>query len=145
MAIDTSGEYWRGADLADLAEYLGEFRAGGYPVGHVVESVCAGCHGRAFRLSADDDAGCAERVCVNCGVAAFLADSAEHADDADLEVCECPCGADTFAVALGLAYRSDQEVRWISIGLRCLTDGTLGVYADWKIDYSPTGHLLTSA
>ncbi|MFI5896109.1 alpha/beta fold hydrolase [Actinoplanes sp. NPDC051513] len=40
---------------------------------------------------------------------------------------------------------ADREVRWISIGLRCLTDGTLGVYADWKIDYTPTAHLLTSA
>jgi hypothetical protein len=34
-------------------------------------------------------------------------------------------------------------VRWISLGLRCVQDGTLGVYADWKVDYSPTGHLLT--
>ncbi|HWS38004.1 MAG TPA: hypothetical protein VN408_35380 [Actinoplanes sp.] len=145
MAIDTSGEYWRGEDSADLAEYLREFRAGGYDVADVVESVCAGCRGRRFRLSADDAAGCAERVCVDCGTSAYLADSVDFADEADLECCECPCGADTFAVALGIAYRVDQEVRWVSVGLRCLTDGTLGVYADWKIDYSPTAHLLNSA
>jgi hypothetical protein len=34
-------------------------------------------------------------------------------------------------------------VRWVSLGLRCVQDGTLAVYADWKIDYSPTGHLLS--
>lgn len=37
---------------------------------------------------------------------------------------------------------ADDEVRWVSVGLRCLTDGTLGVYTDWKIDYTPTAHLL---
>jgi len=145
MAIDTSGQYWRGEDLADLTDYLHEFQAGGYPVVDVVESVCANCTGRNFRLTADDEEGCAQRVCVTCGAAAYIADSAEHADDADLQPCECPCGGDTFAVAIGFARRSDQEVRWISVGLRCLADGTLGVYADWKIDYSPTSHLLSSA
>ena len=39
----------------------------------------------------------------------------------------------------------DHEIRWISVGLRCLTDGTLGVYTDWKIDYTPTAHLLAGA
>jgi hypothetical protein len=29
--------------------------------------------------------------------------------------------------------------------LRCRTDGTLGVYSDWKIDYLPSTHLLTMA
>lgn len=145
MAIDTAGQYWRGEDFSDLADYLRDVRAGGYTVEHVAESVCDGCSGRAFRVAADDDEGCAERVCVACGAGVYLADSAEYADDADLQPCECPCGADTFAVALGFARRADGEVRWISIGLRCLTDGTLGVYADWKVDYSPTGHLLTSA
>ncbi|MGC5022533.1 hypothetical protein [Micromonospora sp. DT47] len=26
----------------------------------------------------------------------------------------------------------------MSVGLHCLADDTLGVYADWKIDYAPT-------
>lgn len=65
----------------------------------------------------------------------YLADGAEYADQADLQPCECPCGADTFAVAFGVARRADREVRRISI---CLTDGTIGVYAECKIDYSPT-------
>jgi hypothetical protein len=40
---------------------------------------------------------------------------------------------------------ADDEVRWISLGLGCLTDGVLGVYSDWKIDYVPTAHLLADA
>lgn len=142
MAIDTDGEFWRGEDITDLADYLRKFRVGGYLVEEVVESVCSGCSGRAFRVAADDDEGCAGRVCIACGVGVFLADSAEYAEEAELQPCECPCGGDTFAVALGFAFRADREVRWISIGLRCLTDGAVGVYADWKIDYSPTAHLL---
>ena len=55
-----------------------------------------------------------------------------------------------FAVCLvliryGFAMTADNEVRWISVGLRCLTDDTLGVYTDWKIDYGPTAHLLTGS
>ncbi|GAA3941267.1 hypothetical protein [Actinoplanes auranticolor] len=56
-----------------------------------------------------------------------------------------PCGNETFAAALGFALTADEEVRWISVGLRCLTDGTLGVYTDWKIDYTPSAHLITGA
>ena len=144
-AIDTSGQHWRGKDMTDPPEYLREFRAGGYAVEDVTESVCAGCSGRSFRVAVDEEEGCAERVCVACGAGVYLADSAAYADGAELEWCECPCGADTFAVALGFARAADREVRWISIGLRCPADSTLGVYADWKIDYSPTAHLLTSA
>ncbi|MEV4640564.1 hypothetical protein AB0J80_24800 [Actinoplanes sp. NPDC049548] len=144
MAMDTTGQYWRGEDAADLVDYLREFQAGGYPVRDVIGSVCSGCGGETFRVTADDEASCVQRVCVTCGMAAYLADSAEYAAGADLQPCECPCGGERFEVAVGFAYRSDAEVRWVSVGLRCLADGVLGVYADWKIDYSPTAHLLTS-
>jgi hypothetical protein len=73
------------------------------------------------------------------------ADSAEFWDEADPGECACPCGGDTFAVAVGFSLRDGGDVRWISIGLRCLTDNTLGVYADWKINYGPSGHLLSQA
>jgi hypothetical protein len=48
-------------------------------------------------------------------------------------------------VAVGFSLRDGGDVRWISIGLRCLTDNTLGVYADWNINYGPSGHLLSQA
>ena len=46
---------------------------------------------------------------------------------------------------VGYALLDDGEVRWISVGLRCLKDDTLGVHADTKIDYSPSHHLLRQA
>jgi hypothetical protein len=47
-------------------------------------------------------------------------------------------------MAVGFALHDDGEVRWISVGLRCLADdNTLGVYADWKVNYSPSGHLVS--
>ncbi len=72
-------------------------------------------------------------LCVTCGAAAYIADSEEHADEADLQPCGCPCGGDTFALAVGIPRRFDQEVCWISIGVRCLIDGILG---------APTSQLL---
>ena len=145
MTIDKSGKLWRGEDFADLADYIRQFRAEGYPVSKVVESVCDHCSGRAFRVLVDDTEGCAQRVCVGCGAAAFIADSAEYWEDADPEECECPCGGDAFAAAVGFALGDDGDVRWISIGLRCQADNTLGVYADWKVNYGPSGHLLSQA
>ncbi|MFI6305317.1 hypothetical protein ACIBCH_25865 [Amycolatopsis thailandensis] len=143
MTIEQRGG--SGDGVAELAEFILDFGAGGYPVTRVAEAVCRDCTGRAFRVAVDDDEGCAQRVCVACGVATFIADSAEYWAEADPEECECPCGGGEFAVAVGFALGDDEEVRWISVGLRCLTDDTLGVYTDWKIDYSPTKHLLDQA
>jgi hypothetical protein len=144
-APDTSGALWRGEDFEDLAEFLREYQPGGYAVERVREAVCSRCNGKAFNVLADDVEGCAQRVCVACKDASYIADSAEYGDEADLGECACPCGGEEFAVVLGFAFRSDGEVRWVSLGLRCLRDGSLGVYADWKIDYSPTAHLLEMA
>lgn len=127
-----------------LDEYVRGFQAGGYEVTHVVESVCGGCGGRAFEVQVTEE--CAvRRTCLGCGAAEFLADSAEYWEDDDAEECACPCGGEEFAAALGLSCRPDGEVRWVSVGLRCLGCGARGVYEDWKIDYSPSGHLLTRA
>ncbi|XTZ18145.1 hypothetical protein ACQSSU_12620 [Micromonospora echinospora] len=132
-------------DSEALAAYVREHRAGGYRVHHVVDVVCRRCDGRAFRVAVDDEEGCALVLCLGCGTEAAVADSDDHLDDAELAECACPCGAETFTVAVGYALTGDGEVRWVSVGLRCLADGTLGVYTDWKIDYAPTAHLLASA
>ncbi|WP_433216437.1 hypothetical protein [Microtetraspora malaysiensis] len=142
MAIDKSGVLWRGEDFEDLADLIRDFRAGGYVVDRVIEAVCLGCNGRSFNVLVDDDEGCGQRVCVACKEPSYIADSADYWEDTDPSECVCPCGGEEFAVAVGFAFCGDGEVRWVSIGLRCLRDGTLGVYADWKIDYSPTAHLL---
>ncbi|TYB45141.1 hypothetical protein FXF51_60170 [Nonomuraea sp. PA05] len=144
MVIHASGDHWRGEDFADLADFLRQYQPGGYAVQRVSEAVCAGCGGKRFNVMADDVEGCVQRICVACGDAAYVADSADYVEEADLAECACPCGGEQFAAAVGFAFRGDGEVRWVSIGLRCLRDGSLGVYGDWKIDYSPTAHLLQS-
>lgn len=145
MAIDRSGEFWRGEDFTDLADYLREFEPGGYPVARIKEMVCLRCAGRSFDVLVDDEEGCAEVSCAACGARAFVADSADYWEDAEPGDCACPCGGEVFHVAVGFALYADGEVRWISVGLRCVQDGTMGVYADWRINYSPTDHLLDGA
>jgi len=141
--IDKSGEWWTGDKFQDLATYLHEFTAQGYPAGHIAQSICE-CDGRVFRLEVDDEEGCARRTCTTCGHAAFIADSAEYWTDADPGPAECPCGDDAFEVGVAFSLREDGDVRWITVGGRCVACGVLGAYADWKIDYSPTQHLLTA-
>lgn len=135
----------RGGDFAALAAHVKDHRAGGYEVTYVAESVCAHCGGRAFEVGVDDEAGCAQRRCLTCGEFTLIADSSDYWSEAQPEPCECPCGGDVFAVAVGFAPAEADEVRWVSIGLRCLKDNRLGVYTDWKIDYTPSGHLRDMA
>lgn len=83
-----------------------------------------------------------------------MLDSADYADDASPEECACPCGGEEFELAVGFAMAEvadaegspiGREVNWVSIGARCVRDGTLGVYADWRIGYAPTDHLFNGA
>lgn len=142
VVLQRAGKYWRGDRFEDLAEYVRDFKAGGYAVTRVTESVCGSCDGREFSVHADDEEGVARRTCLACGTAEFLADSADlWADCEAVAECACPCGSERFAVAVGFAVRDDGDINWVSVGLRCLTDGVVGVYADWKIDYSPAQNL----
>ncbi|MFI7211582.1 hypothetical protein ACIBP4_12130 [Micromonospora maritima] len=144
MTLKKAGRLWRGDNFADLAEYIRFFRAGGYPVSVVAESRCGECDGLAFRVDIDEE-DATRRACLTCGGVAFIGDSADHWAGTGHESCSCPCGGEEFAVAVGYAFFDEGEVRWISVGLRCLMDGALGVYADKKIDYSPSRHLLAQA
>jgi hypothetical protein len=116
----------------------------GLPV-RITPSVCEGCGGRLFCVLVDDVEGGAERECSGCGSRAFIADSVEFWDDADPGAASCPCGGEEFEAADAFSLAGDGLVRWVTVGLRCRIDGVAGVYADWKIDYSPTGHLLDMA
>lgn len=143
MAIDKSGEWWKGSEAGDLAEYLREFRAGGYEVADIeIVGGCRACGSAdGYRLRVDDEEGYAERSCVACRDVVQMLDSAQYADSANPGDAACPCGGEVFDLAVGFALREDGDVRWVSIGLRCRGDDTLGCYADWKIDYSPTDAL----
>ena len=141
--IDRSGQWWTGTEFDDLASYLREFTAQSYPAGLVVQSTCE-CGRRVFGLEFDDEEGCARRTCATCGQAAFIADSADYWDEADPGEAQCVCGEETFEIGVAFSLRDAGDVRWITVGGRCVACGVLGAYADWKIDYSPTDHLLSA-
>jgi hypothetical protein len=141
--IDKTGTWWTGASFDDLREYLVEYTAESYPAGPIAQSSCT-CGAHAFAVRFDPDEGCAQRRCHACGEEAFIADSEELWDDADPVEAQCPCGAEAFELGVAFSLRDDGDVRWITVGGRCVACGVLGAYVDWKIDYSPTDHLLTA-
>jgi len=152
---------WKGTDATDIEEFLAAFSAGGYRVAHVAPSRCQTCQGSTFALRVDDDAGYADRRCLTCNAVALMLDSEDSVEDAIPEECACPCGGEEFELAVGFAMVDvevasstaphdgsgvvTREVKWVSVGARCLSDGVLGVYTDWKIDYAPTAYLLDRA
>jgi hypothetical protein len=142
MAIDTSGKWWRGSSFADLAEYIRILTADSYPATHVVRSICI-CQNTIFRLTADQEEGCAQRTCTSCRKTAFIGDSADYWADATPRKVRCLCKNTTFEIGVGFALRDQRDVKWITVGQRCIKCGILGSYVDWKVDYSPSTHLLT--
>ena len=102
------------------------------------------CDDSGFGVVLDDEVGAAVRRCLECGGETPMLDSADVLAEADLGDAACPCGGEAFDVAVGFALLPDGEVRWVSLGLRCRADGRPGVYADWKIDYAPSRHLLAA-
>jgi hypothetical protein len=70
-----------------------------------------------------------------------MLDSDEYWNDADPEHLVCPCGEDLFEIAVAFAHRRGGSIKWVSIGRRCVACGTLGCFADWKINYEPSDHL----
>lgn len=132
-------------ERGELRRSIEEFAAGGYPVDRVAFSACT-CGNETFAVVFDDEVGVAATVCAACEAETALADSDEHVDDVDeVGQAECSCGNEEFRVAVGFALDRDEEVRWVSVGLRCTRDGVAGVYVDWKIDYRPTAHLLAES
>jgi hypothetical protein len=141
MTIDTTGTWWTGTEFADLSEYLQALTKTTYPASEVRQSVCR-CRQTVFALHADRMEGCAQRTCCSCGDRAYLVDSADSADEARLRPVKCPCGGKKFEIGVGFSFRENGEVRWITIGQRCVACGVLASYADWSIDYAPSRQLL---
>ncbi|MFE1290289.1 hypothetical protein [Streptomyces sp. NPDC058751] len=130
---------------AELAAFL-RGAADDRPV-RIVACVCGGCGGRTFSVLVNASA--AERECSGCRGRAFIADSEEYWNEEsweDDEPCaiDCPCGSEEFEAAVAFSLGDDGSVRWVTVGLRCVEDGSCGVGTDWKIDYGPTDHLLTA-
>ena len=142
MAIDTSGKWWRGEGFADLVEYLRILTEESYPVDQVIQAICV-CGNTTFRLFADPEEGCAQRVCTKCKQRSFICDSADYWDEAEPKQIRCPDRHTIFELGVGFSLREDSEVRWITVGGRCVKCRVLGSPVDWKVNYGPSSQLLT--
>lgn len=133
-------------DREALIAAIKAYAKGNYPARDVALVACKKCRRELFEVQLDDAEGCALRRCVHCKTERLFLDSAEYWDDADPEQALCTCEGETFQCAVGFARTRDaKDVKWVYIGLRCIACGLAGVYADWKIDYSPSLHLLAKA
>lgn len=142
MVIDKSGTWWRGSTPADLHEYLVAFTAESHPADEIRDCVCSGCGGRVFGLRGDGAEGCGRRTCRRCRRKEYIADSADIWSTARPRTCSCPCGSKDFNLAVAFALRSTGDVRWVTVGERCVACGILGSFVDWSIDYRDSADLL---
>jgi hypothetical protein len=140
--IDRTDQWPKGEDWADLAEFLREYMADSYPVERILRMISS-CGSSIFFIEVNRENEWARVTCVTCGEILFIADSQEEwQEDSTSEPVVCPCGGDEFEVVVGFSLRDVGEVRWISVGCRCIACGILGVCIEWKINYGPTAHLL---
>lgn len=144
MALARRSGTWTGSEFADLAVYLRTTVEARHPIHVVLQSTC-GCRETAFRLEVDPEEGCACRACTACGAQAHIADSNERWPQAEPVPAVCACGGERFELGVAFSFRGDGEVRWITVGRRCLRCARLDCAADWEIDGRGTEHLLERA
>ena len=142
MTIDRSGKWWIGSEPQDLEAYLKAWTEEGYGIQAFRLARCS-CGSERFELEADENEGAARRTCAACGAQHLMCDSAEYWDEAEPDTYECvECKSSHANVGVGFALLESGEVRWIHVGARCTSCGILGCFADWKIDYEPSTHLM---
>ena len=147
VAIDKSGRWWLGDSVDDLKEYLIAYTEDGYPATEFRISECS-CGSIEFFVAHDGEEGVARRTCVKCSAEHFLCDSGEFWDDASPRRYRCvgKCRSRVANVCVGFALAESRDgIRWINVGVRCTACGVLGCVADWKVDFSPSLHLLDLA
>jgi hypothetical protein len=143
MALRKRGKSWYGDSQADIRQELVRFGGlNGYEPTQFADARCS-CGGVAFRLCIDEDAGVAVRICPACASEHPIGDSNDHLADAELELCECTCGADALEITVGLAlYEATDDVRWLYVGCRCPACNLTGCYGDWKNEFPNFRNLL---
>jgi hypothetical protein len=145
MAIDKSGTWWVGNEPQDIDGFLQAYSSSSYKTDVFRLSKCK-CGNITFQLSADDDEGCAVRVCSSCGEKHFICDSEEFAEDATLEEWECVvCETSLANVGVGFSRYEDGEIHWLYVGERCANCGVLGCITNWKVAYAPSTQLIEQA
>ena len=145
MMLRTHGAYRYGDAQADIREELVAYSiANAYLAAQFADARCL-CGNRVFALRLDEDEGVAVRMCQHCRAAHPIGDSAAYLADAQLEDCECVCGASAFEITVGVAlYPGSADVRWLYVGCRCPACGLTACYGDWKNEYEGYHALLAN-
>lgn len=130
-----------GKDATFIAPFLRRWKKHSYPINHYVSLRCS-CGTDEFAVRADPQEGACETKCVACKRTRFVADSEQYAGQATMKGVRCECKAQRFQVGVGFWRDTKKEVRWIFVGARCVACDLLRAVADWKIDYTPSRHLV---
>ena len=136
MALQRRGTHSYGDGQLDIREELVRYsKINTYLAHHFADATCV-CGSKLFYLRLDDGDGVAARKCVNCASEHLIGDSADYLEDAEMEVCACPCGREEFEITAAVSlYPDSQDVRWLYIGCRCSNCGLTAVYGDWKNEF----------
>ena len=136
MVLNKRGRQYYGDCQDDIRSEVHRYsQLNEYVVQHFADAICA-CGSKVFRLSLDDNAGVAFRICSKCNCEHAIGDSEDYLEDASLEECACPCGNEAFEITLGVSlYEDSEDVRWLYLGFRCPECGLTAVYGDWKNEF----------
>lgn len=145
MALTKKGKFHYGESQADIREEIIRYSdLNGYRATEFADAGCT-CENRTFHLHLDDNEGAAVRECSRCKKKHTMADSEEYLADAELQECECPCGASLFEITIGVAlYDGSEDVRWLYLGCRCPKCSLTACYGDWKNEFNGYRKLLSN-
>ena len=127
---------------ANLESSIAQFSES-YPAVHFAHATCV-CGHRLFKLYEEETEGCAIRVCAACHAEHFIADTELYLDECgDFVQRICRCGVESLELAVGVAlYAESNDVRWVYVGAQCRECSCVGVYVDWKLEFSNYKALL---
>lgn len=135
--IDRTPYYWTGDSPADIDEWLGEYTE--IPNLKVKPVICHQCGSDVFKIRVDQNEGAIQVTCGSCGTKKILLDGEEIWKECRPRARKCCiCKESLYNVRVGFDYRENGDVKWVYIGNRCTSCGTLGSYVDWSVDYGPT-------
>ena len=136
MTLHKRGKHYYGDSQADIRkEVLRYSQLNEYFAQHFADANCE-CGSKTFRLTLDDNEGAAIRICSGCNNEHAIGDSDDFLENASLEECVCPCGSESFEIAVGVSlYDNSEDVRWLYLGCRCAQCGLTAVYGDWKSEF----------
>lgn len=129
------GDWHVGDDAADLAGFLREIGAQGYPVDEVRHSACSNCGGDVFGVIGDPADGTMRRECRGCGGEHFVAGSGKYWSDINTQIQVCVCEEEDFNVAVGYSLYAESVggIRALTTAERCVACGKIGSFTGWMV------------